>query len=211
MADDPNSSELVNMASQFRGLPMSDLIGGPLKAASDAQVQLAKATADFIQTIGFVQPLDQDGKPTGEAKARTANFSFSRPNKDGTGSEDVSLTVPMLAIVKVPSLAIDTVDITFDMEVKSSFSHKDSEDSQAKLSADLKMNWGIFSATVHIEGSVASHKENTRSSDNSAKYHVQVHAEDKGMPEGLARVLDMMNSAIVPQITTTPSPTPPQT
>jgi hypothetical protein len=46
---------------------------------------------------------------------------------------------------------------------------------------------------------VATHKENTRSSDNSAKYHVAVHAEDKGMPEGLARVMDILQTACVPR------------
>lgn len=120
---------------------------------------------------------------------------------DGTGTEDedVVMDVPLLAIVKVPSLFIDTVDITFDMEVKSSSSQKESEDKAGKFSADMEAGWGCFSIKVHVEGSVATHKENTRSSDNSAKYHVEVHASDKGMPEGLARVMDIMNSAIVPK------------
>ena len=43
----------MNMGDQFKGLPMADLIGGPLMAASDAQVKLANATADFIKVIGF--------------------------------------------------------------------------------------------------------------------------------------------------------------
>ena len=68
----------------------------------------------------------------------------------------------------------------------------------AKMAADASVGWGPFSLKVHVEGSVASHKENTRESDQSAKYHVAVRAEDKGMPEGLARVLDIMNSAIAP-------------
>ena len=74
------------------------------------------------------------------------------------------------------------------------------------MSADMEMGWGPFSLKVHVEGSVASHKENTRSTDQSAKYHVEVHAADKGMPEGLARVLDMMNSAIAPKTVTAAAP-----
>ena len=45
MADDG----LVNMSNQFAGLPMRDLIGGPLQAACDAQNMLAAATSNFIQ------------------------------------------------------------------------------------------------------------------------------------------------------------------
>lgn len=195
------AGELIDMASQFKGLPMGDLIGGPLDAACSAQQRLARATAEFIQQIGFLPPDPND--KNGVGATRLANFSFQRlaadPN-DPTKSvtENVDLKVPMLAIVKVPALSITKVDITFDMEVKSSFSAKESQDASAKMSADVKFGWGPISATVHIEGSVASHKENTRSSDNSAKYHVQVLAEDSGMPEGLARVLDILHSAIQP-------------
>ena len=45
---------------------------------------------------------------------------------------------------------------------------------------------------------VSTAKEHTRSTDKSAKYHVEVHALDEGMPEGLSRVLDILQSAIAP-------------
>jgi len=196
-------SELIDMASQFKGLPMGDLIGGPLTAACDAQVKMAYATADFIKYVGFMPPKDDKG---GVGETRLAHFSFTRPATnpdnlaDGGYEETVSMDVPLLAIVKIPSLSITKVDITFDMEVKSSFSAKESEDKAGKFSADAKMGWGAFSLNVHVEGSVATHKENTRSSDNSAKYHVQVLAEDGGMPEGLGRVLDILQTAIQPRV-----------
>lgn len=41
-------------------------------------------------------------------------------------------------------------------------------------------------------------EKNTRASDNSAKYHVQLHAKDYGMPEGLARMMDVLVSASTP-------------
>lgn len=198
------AGELIDMASQFKGLPMGDLIGGPLTAACDAQVRLANATADFIKHVGFMPPNASD--PDGVGPTRVANFGFKRFAPDPadaskTVEQQVELNVPLLAIVKVPSLSITKVDITFDMEVKSSFASKESSDTSGKLAADMKFGWGLLSATVHVEGSVATHKENTRSSDNSAKYHVQVLAEDTGMPEGLARVLDILHSAIQPAVT----------
>lgn len=195
------ASELIDMASQFKGLPMADLIGSPLQAACDAQLKLAAATANFIQTVGFTPNAD----PTKPSDIRVVNFSFDRqilkPDADPTkppvnGTERVDMKVPLLAVVNIPALAITKVDVTFDMEVKSSSMSKDSEDKSGKFSADASVGWGVFSLKVHVEGSVATHKENTRSSDNSAKYHVEVHAEDRGMPEGLARVLDIMTRAI---------------
>jgi len=196
-------AEIIDMASQFKGLPMADLIGGPLTAACDAQVKLANATANFIKYIGFMPPSDSD--KDGVGATRLAHFAFTRPVVDPKDSsktveESVSIDVPLLAIVKIPSLSITKVDITFDMEVKSSFSAKETQDTKASFAADAKFGWGPLSVSVHLEGSVASHKENTRSSDNSARYHVQVLAEDGGMPEGLARVLDILQTSIQPRV-----------
>jgi len=201
------AGELVNMSDQFKGLPMGELIGGPLNAACEAQVKLAQATADFIKVIGFLPPAKDAADPY-SGGTRTATFRFKRPvdnpaitpgEPGSTLEEEVELCVPLLAIVKVPNLSITVVDVTFDMEVKSSFSSKESSDTQASLDAEMSVGWGCFKATAKIHGSVASHKENTRSSDNSAKYHVAVHAEDKGMPEGLARVMDILQTACAPR------------
>jgi len=201
-------AELVNMSDQFQGLPMDSLIGGPLTAACDSQVKLARATADFIKVIGFLPPTDGNDENAVGA-TRTATFKFKRPvelpQKKGDtqspiiGEEEVELEVPLLAIVNVPNLSITSVDVTFDMEVKSSFETKSSEDKEAGLKAEAKIGWGPFSAKVSVQGKVSAHKESTRKSDNSAKYHVAVHAEDRGMPEGLARVMDILQTSVAPR------------
>lgn len=208
------ADELVNMSSQFKGLPMGDLIGGPLTAACDSQIKLANATADFIRVVGFLPPASPDpNDPYAVGGTRTALFRFKRPvdnpdpaNGGAIAEEEVELEVPLLSIVKVPSLSIQSVDIAFDMEVKSSFSAKESTDASATMNAEMRVGWGIFSAKVNIQGSVATHKENTRSSDNSAKYHVEVRAQDTGMPEGLARVLDILQTAAAPRKISAPVP-----
>ena len=184
----------ASVVDQFKGLPMETLIGAPLKAACDSQVQLAQATADFIKQVGQLE----------DGKARMSEFRYKRPTYDDkgiqNGSEEVSLEVPMLAVVKVPSLGITSVDITFDMEVKSSFAEKNS----TKADATATASWSGWGAKVSIQGSVSTARENTRSSDNSAKYHVQLHAEDRGLPEGLARVLDILQASISTPLPVTP-------
>ena len=187
---------LVNMSDQFGGLPMDQLIGGPLKAACNAQTLLAKASSDFIQDVG----LDTDA--TGKImSARTVDFSFNKPVQapDGTTTmEKVDLQVPLLAIINTPSLSIKEAEVRFTMEVKSSTSSKKTSDTKADLTAHAKYNAGFFSCDVTIHGSVANHSENSRKSDNSAKYDVKVIARDDGPPEGLMKVLDMLNDAIAP-------------
>ena len=189
-------SGLVKMSDQFGGLPMDQLIGGPLKAACSAQVLLAKASSDFINDVG----LDTDA--TGKIMtARTVDFSFNKPVQDPDGTtkmQKVDLKVPLLAILNTPSLSVKEVDVQFTMEVKSSTSSKTTSDSKADLTAHAKYNAGLFSCDGTVHGYVANHRENSRKSDNSAKYDVKVVARDDGPPEGLMKVLDMLNDAIAP-------------
>ncbi len=168
---------------------MGMLIGGPLTAAADASVLLANATADFIERVGFEN----------SGKARTVAFSYEKqtPNDDGTSSlDELKVNVPLLAIVPIPNLQIDEVNVLFDMEVKQSECSKSSTDMSASMNASANA-WFV---KVNISGSVSSHKENTRTSDNSAKYHVDVRATNHGIPEGLARVLDMMAANVAPAL-----------
>jgi hypothetical protein len=198
MADD----SLVNMSNQFAGLPMRDLIGGPLQAACDAQNMLAAATTNFIQDVGL-QKIG-DGANAAMA-ARTVDFSFDRPapatanatNATG-GTEKVDLKVPLLAIINTPALSVKEVDINFTMSVSSSTSDETASDTEAGYEGSAKVSIGPFSAKVSVHGSVSSHSTNTRKSDNSAKYDVKVIARDDGPPEGLMKVLDMLSTAITP-------------
>lgn len=196
------ADSLVNMSDQFGGLPMDQLIGGPLKAACTAQTLLAKASSDFIKDVGL------NPGTSGNMTARTVDFSFNKPvqGADGTASmEKVDLQVPLLAIINTPSLSVKEAEVRFTMEVKSSTSSKTTSDSKADLTAHAKYNAGLFSCDVTIHGSVANHSENSRKSDNSAKYDVKVLARDDGPPEGLMKVLDMLNDAIAPTQGTAPA------
>lgn len=193
----PGGEGLVKMGDQFSGLNMESLIGGPLKAVCNAQAMLAASTVKFIEDVGFDAPAED-----GTRKVRTAAFSFTRgavsDSGEGLGTEEVSMNVPLLSMVKIPTLGVDEVDITFDMEVKSSEASEKSSDKNGELEANARLKVGPFHMDVKIKGSISCHEKNTRSSDNSAKYHVQVHAKDFGMPEGLARVLDILATASTP-------------
>ncbi|MCD7708419.1 MAG: DUF2589 domain-containing protein [Clostridiales bacterium] len=177
------------VTDQFAGLDMKNLIGGPLSAAADASLQMAQSTADFISKVGF----DSNGK------LRVANFGYERrtTNDDGTTNLDqMRVAVPMLAIVPIPNLQVDEVNILFDMEVKQCEKTDKSMDAGSTQSGGLGL--GVFK--VNITGSVSAHDSNTRQSDNSAKYHVDVRATNHGMPEGLSRVLDMMAANVSPSL-----------
>jgi hypothetical protein len=141
---------MANIANQFTGLPIEQLISAPLVAAAEGQKSLAATTAAFIQEVG----MDKDGN--------TKSVAF----KYADGSE-------------------------FEMEVSTQSASKSSTDSSAEL--NVKAGWGCWSAS--FTGKVSHHSENSRSSDTSAKYSVSVKGKQE-KPEGLMKVLDMLNNSI---------------
>jgi len=177
------------IGNQFSGLDMKSLIGAPLTAAADASVQLAQSTADFINQVGF----------DGDGKIRNVDFGYQKRtgNDDGTVDvQELKIQMPILAITPIPNLQVDEVNITFDMEVKESEQSESATDASASISG----SGSIFGFKVSVSGSVSSHSSNTRSTDNSAKYHVDVSATNHGTPEGLARVLDIMAANVAPSL-----------
>ena len=91
--------------SQFKALPIEDLIGAPLVAAAQAQGKLAGVTVDFIKAIG----LNNSG--TEEAPVYEAvSVDFTYTSSDG---DETSLKVPLLSIINVPSLSVKTAKVEF--------------------------------------------------------------------------------------------------
>ena len=163
------------IANQFTGLPIENLIAAPLLAAAEGQKSLASTTAQFITEVGM------DDK--GNTKSVTFNYE--------DGSKNVVLDVPLLSIINVPSLCVDSIDVEFNMEVSTQSSTKSSTDSSATVNASC----GFACWKASFEGKVSHHSENSRSSDSSAKYTIAVKGKQE-KPEGLMKVLDMLNSSI---------------
>jgi len=199
---------MAGIADQFKGLPMSDLISQPLLAAAKAQGQLSNVTQQFIKDVGL------EGDEGSGYTARTVDFKFKSPVTDKKGNttlKDNDLNVPLLSIVNVPNLSVKKATVDFSMEVKSSSQDTTTAQTDANVSTKAKYSawWSPVSVEMTASVSTSNKSESVRKTDNSAKYDVHVEARDDGPPEGLMKVLDILNSAIVPKGGST-APTPPQ-
>ncbi len=176
-----NTKESVS-ASYFTGLPMDELISAPLIAVSEVQQQLTASTLDFYNKIAF----------EGNAETRCLEFDLKRPVAESgdIGMQEVHVKAPFLGLVPIPSLLIDDVDINFQMEVTDASTSKNTEN------ADVTPNW--FGTHVNVQGKVVTSRENTRSTEQTAKYQVSVSASQEQQTEGLSKLMDIMESCIEP-------------
>lgn len=181
---------MAGIADQFRGLPMEALIGGPLMAACKAQYHLATVMVEFIMAIGFTGKEDK-------LVTRTLNFDLTRPVDNGTvplTTQTITINAPLLGLVPIPALLIEAVTIDFAMEVKSSTQ----ETTKSAASLETSASGGFWGVSFSVKGSVSTSRENTRSTDNTAKYHVNVIARQQQPQEGMSKMMDLLASAVDP-------------
>lgn len=213
-------SNLVSMAQQFTGLPMDSLIGAPLNAAANANASMALTQTKFMLDTCFQKKEISGSSPTAyNYDPIMIKMSITRgviqpqnAAQDGTvpppDIEAVTTTfdLPLLTIIPINSLGVETVDITFEMEVKSSFSEEQSEQTKSEMKAaasfEAKIGWGPVSAT--IKGSASYDKQDSSShsthyqKSNSAKYTVNVHAGQLPVPKGVNTIIEAYTNAIQP-------------
>ena len=191
-----------NVAQQFVGLPIEDLIVSPIVGMAKGQAKLNEVTWKYISEVAFVTEKDKDGKDVTSARSLDVQMNRVMTNGD-TGEQSLETLyskVPMLPLVPLPSLAITSADIGFTMEVKTSETSKESSDSETSYSASASASWWGMKFSATVAGKVATHKENTRSTDNSAKYEVKVHAEQLPPTEGMLKLSDYLTQMLEPSL-----------
>ena len=198
---------MAGIADNFKGLPIEDFIVSPIVGMAKGQAKLNDVTWKYISEVAFVED-----EKTKKITARKLDVEMNRVMTNGdTGEQEIETlysSVPMLPLIPLPSLAITSADISFSMEVKTSVSKVSSTDTKSSIEAKASGGfWGMkYSATV--AGSVATHKENTRKTDNSAKYEVSVHAEQLPPTEGMLKLSDYLTQMLEPSaipLTTDPN------
>jgi len=131
-------------------------------------------------------------------------------DKPGTPTVIQSMTttfnLPLLTIVPLNSLAVQSVDINFEMQVNSSFSETQSDtkaqETKAEGSFEAKIGWGPVSVTIRGSASYDSKDSSTHDThyekSNSAKYTVNVHAGQLPLPKGVNTIIEAFAQSISP-------------
>lgn len=181
-----------NVSDNFKGLPIAELIAAPLTAACDSQKKLAQSAFEFMTEIGF----EGDGN---DKKARLLEFNLQRPVEGSLEPMDIKVQAPFLGLVPLPSLLVEDVEIDFQMEVTTTETSKETSSSETTVNASSNFKFGCFAkGSVSVNGKVSSSRENTRSTNQTAKYQVHVSARQQPPTEGLSKLMDIMASCVEP-------------
>ena len=161
-----SGTELVQTANAaLQSIPFGNLIGAPLEACVNAQAQAARTTYEYISEVGF------DVKSEYEWEARTVSFTFMM---EGVMKQ---ITVPLLTILPLPYLQIDTVDISFTADV--------SVNSEGKMMAK-------------VSNATDSEAVKQSSLNFQSQIGIDIKASSAGnMPVGIAKLLDILGNSCI--------------
>lgn len=191
MAIDTTPSQVATSALQ--AIPFGSMIGGPLNACIEARAMAAQTSWQFIQEVGLNTNPD-----TGQKEAVNVSFQFVQNGRV------VQLNVPLLTIVPIPYIAIHDIDINFKANISASSSSVSEQSSSSALDvgaeASIGAKWGPFHMDAKMNASYSSKKDSkaTQESKYSVEYtmDVAVKAGQDSMPAGLAKVLELLGSAL---------------
>ncbi len=181
-----------SVAGVIKPLAIEKMVAAPIVAAVKAQSIMNDEMLEFLDKVA----VDKNGD------VRMIPFAFESDEVDNEGnpngkSRKISVDLPYLALVQPPSLAIENVEVAFDLRIHTSSNKKEKQfikDSQGRRIEVEKDN-------MNIETSLTHQSANARSSDTSAKYSFKVVAKKQEQPESLSKIIDILTEAsLVPKV-----------
>ncbi|HEY9124870.1 MAG TPA: DUF2589 domain-containing protein [Bacteroidales bacterium] len=173
----PNNEILP--AAEFQALPLENIIAAPLLGVIKAQAAAAAATQTYINS------LIKDGKPL------TVDLSLNVA-QNGV-NKSVEIKAPLLSMVPVPHIRIDSFTTHFKYEISQVSKSTDELSYGANIDADVTKN-PFFN--LSIKGNVSSKSADESVMNRSGMLEITVHASEAPIPEGLARLLSVLSKAL---------------
>jgi len=170
-------------AAEFKQLPLDFIIAAPLLTTIHAHRQAAETTLDFIKGL-----LNKNGQMD------TVTFNMDVKKLDANQQESWvkrQVTVPLITLVKVPSLNFDSLSVSFNYNISQVVTEKRATNSKVNLEVGAK---GILKGLIgaSLTGSV----EHTRSAENTSSrggsLEIKLHVSESSMPAGLQKIVNAL-------------------
>jgi hypothetical protein len=186
-ADKPKKVEPVPSTvspAEFTKIPLDFIIATPLLTTIEAHKVAAETTLQFINELND--------------PAKKVEFDTTVTETDDKGvvtSKERKITVPLLALVKVPSLNFDSLSVSFNYNISQIYTEQKSTASKANLEVGTT---GLLSKFIgaKLSGSIehTSNRENT--ANRGGTLDVKVHVSESPLPAGLQKIINAITDNI---------------
>ncbi|MFT7151161.1 MAG: hypothetical protein ACI82Q_003038 [Nonlabens sp.] len=173
----------VASPAEFSKIPLDFIISAPLMTTIEAHKTAAQTTLDFVKSMATADPVD---------------FEFEETVTDAAGVIKVqkrSMKVPMLALVKVPSLNFDSLSVSFQYNISQVVTEKNATNKAAKAEIATK---GLLAKFVgaSLNGSISNTSSNENTVNRGGTLDIKLHVSESALPAGLQKVINAMVEGI---------------
>lgn len=199
---------MYNPGQELSSLAFDRIIGGALDAVIKAQTNSSIATVNFVKSVGFSRSADGNETPVYVEFKYPKEISPYRPATETTKAEsavyqDMHLQVPILTMMPIPFIRIDSTDIEFNVKINTINTTSASEESNTNISsstkAEFKKWWSPVSVSTTLNASFASQKKTSSTEEIKKEFslNIKVHAVQDEVPVGMGRLLDILEQSII--------------
>lgn len=177
-------SPAVVSPAEFAKIPLDFIIATPLLTTIEAHKVAAETTLQFLNELND--------------SSKNVEFETTVSKKDAAGNvteKGKKVTVPLLALVKIPSLNFDSLSVNFNYNISQVYREAKTTKSGASLEVGTT---GILSKFVNakLTGSIehTSNRENT--ANRGGTLDIKVHVSESPLPAGLQKVINAITENI---------------
>lgn len=185
-----------------RALRLYELLGSAMVAVIQADALAAKATLEYIETVGFVAPGAEDGaeevsETTAGGRLRMASFRYSKRDENDEITDFVA-EVPILSLVPVPALQVKNATFSFAVKIDDITKTEGAPAVETPATAPTSkfVQWLKPTETQLITRPAAA--SGSRSEEVRSTHHleVQVRMAQADIPVGMEKIFNVLDQAI---------------
>lgn len=185
MAD--NDDQVTFSPAEFKQLPLDYVISAPLMGTINAHKIAAQTSLDYVKTLASAPNQNFEQEVTSEQIGADGTVTPIKQTKN--------LSVPLLALSKVPNMNFDSLSIEFDYAINQVYK----EDKSSQAGGSLKVSGSKFLSKfvdVGLQGSISGKKSTENTINKSGSLSIKLHASEAPLPEGLSKVMTWFTQGI---------------
>ena len=183
-ANAPKEVPSVVTPAEFAKIPLDFIIATPLLTTIEAHKVAAETTLQFINELND--------------KTKNVEFETTVTETDANGKVEEKgkkIKVPLLAIVKVPSLNFDSLSVSFNYNISQVYKEAKKTTSGASLEVGTT---GLLAKFIgaKLTGTVEHTTTRENTANRGGTLDVKVHVSESALPAGLQKVINSITENI---------------